>query len=162
MWSRSVPPKLNIRPYTPADRDAVIALWKACGLTRPWNDPASDIAFCVSKPESTILIGEVDGKVVASVMTGHDGHRGWLYYLAVEPGLQRSGHGRMMVAAAEDWLKQHGAPKVMLMVRPENEAVRAFYDALGYEEEPRVIFAKRLDGKQASATSGLRRPETPA
>ena len=140
-------PSLSIREYRPADRDGVIALWEACGLTRPWNDPATDIAFCVSKPESTILVGEIDGKPVASVMTGHDGHRGWLYYLAVEPGLHKSGHGRAMVAAAENWLKARGVPKVMLMVRPENTTVRAFYDALGYEEEERVIYAKRLDGK---------------
>lgn len=138
---------MNIREFRTADRGAVIALWEACGLTRPWNDPAHDIAFCVSRPESTILVGEVGGKLIASVMTGHDGHRGWLYYLAVEPGLQKSGHGRGMVEAAEAWLKQRGAPKVMLMVRPENTSVRAFYDALGYEEEERVLFAKRLDGK---------------
>jgi ribosomal protein S18 acetylase RimI-like enzyme len=142
-----VPPKLNIRPFEPADRAAVIALWRACDLTRPWNDPDSDIAFCMSKPESTILVGEQDGKIVASVMTGHDGHRGWLYYLAVEPSLQKSGFGRTMVTAAEDWLQARGVPKVMLMVRPENERVRAFYDALGYTEEPRVIFSRRLDGK---------------
>ena len=142
-----MPPRLNIRPYTPADRDAVIALWEACGLTRPWNDPAADIAFCVSKPESTILVGEAYGKLIASVMTGHDGHRGWLYYLAVEPGLQKSGHGRAMVEAAEAWLKARGVPKIMLMVRPENTKVRAFYDSLGYEEEERVLFAKRLDGR---------------
>ena len=142
-----MPPSLSIREYRSADRDAVIALWETCSLTRPWNDPATDIAFCVSRPESTVLVGEADGRIIASVMTGHDGHRGWLYYLAVEPGLQKNGHGRAMVAAAEDWLKARGAPKIMLMVRPENEQVRAFYGALGYEEEPRVIFAKRLDGK---------------
>ncbi len=142
-----MPPSLNIRDYRAEDRDALIALWQACDLTRPWNDPATDIAFCVSRPESTILVGEQNGKVVASVMTGHDGHRGWLYYLAVEPSLQKSGLGRRMVEAAEAWLKARGVPKVMLMVRPENGKVRAFYDALGYEEEPRVIFAKRLDGK---------------
>ncbi|WP_374468693.1 GNAT family N-acetyltransferase, partial [Ferrovibrio sp.] len=85
------------------------------------------------------------GKIVASVMTGHDGHRGWLYYLAVEPSIQKSGFGRTMVTAAEDWLRARGVPKVMLMVRPENERVRAFYDALGYLEEPRVIFSRRLD-----------------
>lgn len=142
---------MDIRVFLPRDRDAVIALWEACGLTRPWNDPGIDIDFCVSKPESTILVGEAGGpentrRVVASVMCGHDGHRGWLYYLAVDPALQKSGHGRAMVAAAEDWLKSRGVPKVMLMVRPENDKVRAFYDALGYTEEPRVIFARRLDG----------------
>lgn len=142
-----MPPSLSIREYRPTDRDAVIALWEACGLTRPWNDPVTDITFCVSRPESTILVGEADGKLVASVMTGHDGHRGWLYYLAVEPGRQKNGHGRAMMAAAETWLKARGVPKVMLMVRPENTTVRAFYDALGYEEEERVIYARRLDGK---------------
>lgn len=141
-----MPPKLNIRLFEAADRAAVIALWQACNLTRPWNDPDSDIDFCMAKPESTILVGESDGRIVASVMTGHDGHRGWLYYLAVEPSLQKSGHGRAMVKAAEDWLRARGVPKVMLMVRPENERVRAFYDALGYAEEPRVIFSRRLDG----------------
>lgn len=138
---------MQIRPFRQADRAAVIALWQACNLTRPWNDPDSDIDFCLSKPESTILVGEAAGKVIASVMTGHDGHRGWLYYLAVDPAIRKSGHGRMMVSAAEDWLKSRGVPKVMLMVRPENTKVRAFYDALGYTEEPRVIFSRRLDGQ---------------
>ncbi len=142
-----MPPSLSIREYQSADRDALIALWEACGLTRPWNDPATDIAFCTARPESTILIGETDGRIAAAVMTGHDGHRGWFYYLAVEPALQKAGHGRAMVQAAEAWLKARGVPKVMLMVRPENDKVHAFYDALGYEEEKRVIFAKRLDGK---------------
>lgn len=138
---------MQIRSFQNADRAAVIALWQACGLTRPWNDPDSDISFCIAKPESTILVGDDNGKIVASVMTGHDGHRGWLYYLAVDPTLQKAGHGRAMVQAAEAWLTARGVPKVMLMVRPENTQVRAFYDALGYTEEPRVIFSRRLDGK---------------
>ncbi len=138
---------MQIREFAEADRSAVVALWQACGLTRPWNDPDSDISFCLSRPESTILVGEQAGKLVASVMTGHDGHRGWLYYLAVDPAARKHGLGRAMVAAAEAWLQQRGVPKVMLMVRPENEKVRAFYDALGYAEEPRVIFSRRLDGK---------------
>ena len=138
---------MDIRAFEERDRSAVIALWQACDLTRPWNDPDSDISFCISRPESTILVGERDGRVIASVMTGHDGHRGWLYYLAVDPALQKHGLGRAMVAAAEKWLQDRGVPKVMLMVRPENDKVRAFYDALGYEEEPRVIFSRRFDGK---------------
>lgn len=138
---------MDIRTFEERDRGAVIALWQACDLTRPWNDPDSDISFCLSRPESTVLVGEQAGKLVASVMTGHDGHRGWLYYLAVDPAAQKGGKGRAMVAAAEAWLQDRGVPKVMLMVRPENEKVRAFYDALGYTEEPRVIFSRRLDGK---------------
>ena len=138
---------MEIRAFEERDRSAIIALWQACGLTRPWNDPDTDISFCIARPESTILVGERNGRIVASVMTGHDGHRGWLYYLAVDPAAQKAGLGRAMVTAAEKWLQQRGVPKVMLMVRPENEKVRAFYDALGYTEEPRVIFARRLDGK---------------
>lgn len=139
---------MNIRPFAAADRAAVIALWQACGLTRPWNDPDTDISFCISRPESTILVGEADdGRIVASVMVGHDGHRGWLYYLAVDPAQQKAGHGRAMVAAAETWLAARGVPKVMLMVRPENDKVRAFYDALGYTIEERLVFSRRLDGK---------------
>lgn len=138
---------MQIRDYQSSDRAAVIALWEACGLTRPWNDPGSDIDTCISKAESTILVGEDGGKIVGSVMVGHDGHRGWLYYLAVSPALQKGGLGRKLVAAAEDWVKARGIPKVMLMVRPENDKVRAFYEAIGYTEEPRVIFSRRFDGK---------------
>lgn len=140
---------MNIRPYRAADRDAVIALWQACGLTRPWNDPAGDITFCTGRPESTILVGEAQdgGRLIATVMVGHDGHRGWLYYLGVDPAAQKAGHGRAMVAAAESWLAARGVPKVMLMVRPENDRVRAFYAALGYIVEERLIFSRRLDGK---------------
>lgn len=138
---------MQIRPYQASDRAAVIALWEACGLTRPWNDPGSDIDTCVSKAESTILIGEDNGKVVGSVMVGHDGHRAWLYYLAVAPTLQKHGLGRRLVTAAEDWVKGRGIPKVMLMVRPENDKVRTFYEAIGYIEEPRIIFSRRFDGQ---------------
>jgi len=138
---------MQIRPYQSSDRAAVIALWEACGLTRPWNDPGSDIDTCVSKPESTILIGKDGGKVVGSVMVGHDGHRAWLYYLAVSPVLQKGGLGRKLVAAAEDWVKARGIPKVKQTVRPENDKVRAFYEAIGYIEEPRVIFSRRFDGQ---------------
>jgi ribosomal protein S18 acetylase RimI-like enzyme len=135
----------TIRRFQERDRPAVVALWQACGLTRPWNDPNADIDFCLASREATLLVSEVNGEVAASVMVGHDGHRGWIYYLAVDPGSQKSGLGRAMTEAAEDWLKSHKVPKVLLMVRPENEAVRAFYHAIGYEEEPRIIFAKWLN-----------------
>jgi len=138
---------MKIRPFAAADRAAVIALWQACDLTRPWNDPDTDIDFCIARPESTILVGERDDRIVATVMCGHDGHRGWLYYLGVDPSQQKAGLGRAMVAAAEAWLQARGVPKVMLMVRPENTRVRAFYDALGYGLEERLIFSRRLDGK---------------
>lgn len=142
-----MPGRLDIAPVADGDTDALIALWTACDLVRPWNDPSSDIALARQYMNSEILVGRLDGTIVASVQVGHDGHRGWLYYLAVEPSLQKSGFGRALVKAAEAWLRARGVPKVMLMVRPENDKVRAFYDALGYTEEPRVIFSRRLDGK---------------
>ena len=80
-------------------------------------------------------------------MAGDDGHRGWLYYLAVAPELQRTGLGRQMVAAAEDWLRARGVIKVMLMIRPTNLKVRGFYDAIGYGQQDRMIMARWLDGR---------------
>lgn len=138
---------MQIRPFQEADRAAVIALWQACGLTRPWNDPASDIDFCLASAAATLLVAEADGAVIGSAMVGHDGHRGWVYYLAADPAQQGKGLGRALMAVAEDWARTRGVPKLMLMVRPENERVRAFYEALGYIEEPRIIFTRRLDGK---------------
>jgi ribosomal protein S18 acetylase RimI-like enzyme len=138
--------ELKISPITDADVEAVIALWRRCGLTRPWNDPAADIARARRGPNSTVLVGRADQAIVACAMVGHDGHRGWVYYVAVDPDAQSKGFGRAIMAAAEDWLRAHGLAKVMLMVRPDNANVQAFYDRLGYDVQERVIYAKWLDG----------------
>ena len=139
---------LAISPIVDADVDAVIALWQRCGLTRPWNDPASDIAFARRGGNATILTGRVGGALVATAMVGHDGHRGWVYYVAVDPDRQGKDFGRAIMAAAEDWLRARDVTKVMLMVRPDNVAVQAFYDRLGYDVQERVIYAKWLDGRE--------------
>ena len=144
----SKPAPLAIEPLGDSDVEPVIILWERCGLTRPWNDPHADIALARRGAHSTILIGRRDGIVIATVMVGHDGHRGWLYYLAVDPDAQRQRFGSVMTAAAEDWLRLRGVSKAMLMVRADNSGVRAFYDALGYGEQERVVFAKWLDGRQ--------------
>jgi ribosomal protein S18 acetylase RimI-like enzyme len=138
---------LAITAITDADVDAVIALWQRCGLTRPWNDPAGDIAFVRRGGNATILVGRANGTIVASAMVGHDGHRGWVYYVAVDPDERKKDFGRAIMAAAEDWLRQQGVTKAMLMVRPDNTGVKAFYDRLGYETQERVIYAKWLDGR---------------
>ena len=138
---------LTISPITDADVEAVIALWQRCGLTRPWNDPAGDIAFARRGPNAAILVGHAANAIVASAMVGHDGHRGWVYYVAVDPEQRRQDLGRAIMAAAEDWLRQQGITKAMLMVRPDNTGVKAFYDRLGYETQERVIYAKWLDGR---------------
>ena len=140
--------ELAIAPITDADVESVVALWQRCGLTRPWNDPTSEIAFARRGQNATILIGRADGALVATAMVGHDGHRGWVYYVAVDPDLQRRDFGRAIMAAAEDWLRGQGVEKVMLMVRPDNTKVQAFYDKLGYDAQERVIYAKWLDGRE--------------
>jgi len=139
--------EMVIGEATDADIDAVIALWLACGLTRPWNDPRADIAFARKGPNSAILVGRSDGAIVASVMVGHDGHRGWFYYLSVAPQMQKRGLGRAIVEAAEQWLKTRGVVKAMLMVRPDNIAVQKFYESLGYFDQPRTVMARWLDGR---------------
>ena len=138
---------LAIAPIADADVAAVATLWQRCGLTRPWNDPTADIVFARRGPNSAILVGRHGDAIVATVMVGHDGHRGWFYYLGVDPALQGRGFGRVMTQAAEDWLRERGIAKAQLMVRADNDRVRAFYEALGYGEQERVLFAKWLDGR---------------
>ena len=140
---------LVIAEIADGDIEAVIALWRACGLTRPWNDPASDIALARRGPNATVLVGRADGAVVATAMVGHDGHRGWVYYVAVDPVLQKKGFGRAIMNAAEAWLRATGLPKLQLLVRRENAKAGAFYQSLGYEEADTVVFAKWLDGRPA-------------
>jgi ribosomal protein S18 acetylase RimI-like enzyme len=136
---------MDIRSYRPADREALIALWQACNLVVAGaNDPAADIDFCVQSKDADILIGEQAGRLIASIMVGHDGHRGWIYYVAVDPSLQKSGLGRDMVAAGEAWLKARGAPKAQLMIRETNTQVEAFYARLGYKTIPRLVMQKVL------------------
>src|SRR3569832_1640641 len=103
--------ELLIGQKTEADVEPVVALWLACGLTRPWNDPRSDIDFARKGAISAILIGRSGGMIASSVMVGHDGHRGWFYYLAVDPACQKRGFGRIMVNSAEQWLSARGIVK---------------------------------------------------
>ena len=91
---------LAIADIADADVEAVIALWQRCGLTRPWNDPASDIALARRNANSTVLVGRADGALVATAMVGHDGHRGWVYYVAVDPASQKQRLCRSIMAAA--------------------------------------------------------------
>jgi ribosomal protein S18 acetylase RimI-like enzyme len=139
---------LRISEIADADVDAVAQLWGRCGLTRPWNDPAADIALARRRPNSTILIGRDRGAMVATAMVGHDGHRGWVYYVATDPQLRAKGYGRAIMNAAEDWLRAAGIAKLQLMVRRENAKAGAFYQSIGYAEAQTVVFAKWLDGRE--------------
>ena len=138
---------LAITDIADGDVAAVIALWQACGLTRPWNDPASDIALARRGENSTVLVGRLGSHVVATAMVGHDGHRGWVNYVAVDPDQQSKGFGRAIMKATEEWLRQTGIAKLQLMVRPDNKKVQAFYESLDYDEQERIIYAKWLDGR---------------
>jgi len=136
---------LKIRSARPDDEQAVIALWKACGLIASYNDPATDFRFAKSGACSDVLVGEDEsGQIKGSVMVGHDGHRGWLYYVASDPGSRHSGFGRQMVQAAENWLRTRDIAKVQLLVRETNTNVVAFYERLGFEVAPRVVMSKWL------------------
>lgn len=141
---------LAIAPISDNDIADVVALWQACGLTRPWNDPAADIALARRGPNSAVLVGRDDNAIVATAMVGHDGHRGWVYYVAVDPNRQGTGLGRTIMAAAEDWLRAAGVPKLQLLVRRENAKAGAFYQSLGYDELTSVMLAKWLDGREAT------------
>ena len=134
---------IAFRPLEDGDIGGVIALWTDCGLVRPWNDARRDIEFARGKEGSDILLGCEDGELVSSVMVGHDGHRGWLYYLAVAPAFQGIGIGRATVHAAEAWLRERGIWAINLNIRSENEKVRAFYAALGYEMRDVIVMGKR-------------------
>ncbi|WP_191058605.1 GNAT family acetyltransferase [Geminicoccus harenae] len=134
-----------IGPARPEQRQAVVELWQAAGLTVPHNDPVADFDQARGREGSDVLVGMLGARLAGAVMVGHDGHRGWLYYLAVAPELRGRGHGRALVAAAEAWLAGHGIRKVQLMVRADNRAVCGFYARIGYAEAPVTTLAKWLD-----------------
>lgn len=131
-----------IRNMRDGDFDQVVAVWRDAGVSRPWNDPATDVAFARKGPHSTILVGVEHGRVVATTMVGEDGHRGWVYYVATSPDLQGAGIGRAMMAAAEAWLRDRGVWKAQLMIRADNVAAKGFYERLGYRDTGTACFQK--------------------
>ena len=149
---KRAPPR--IRSFHDDDLDAVVALWRACGLVVAYNDPAHDIAFCRAAPQSELFVAEAGGDIVATAMAGHDGHRGWLYYVAVPPERRGAGLGRRIVDHAEAWLKSLGVRKVNLMIRESNLGARGFYARLGYDVEPRCVMARWLEAPPQSPGSG--------
>ncbi len=138
---------LTIRDASGQDKEAVIALWRACDLTRPWNDPDNDFGFALGKPSSHILIAFLPDQdsAIGTVMVGHDGHRGWFYYLAVSPEQQGQGFGKELLQAAEDWLLSKGVWKAHLMVRTGNEKVIRFYESLGYNVSETLVMERWID-----------------
>lgn len=136
--------EIEIRSFRPDDTEAVVALWEACDLIRPWNDPRKDIERKLRVDPELFLVAVEDELVVGAVMAGYEGHRGWINYLAVEPGRRRQGLGRELMATAERLLAERGCPKINLQVRSENADVIAFYGSLGYRQDEVVGLGKRL------------------
>ncbi len=137
-----------IRPYRPSDFENVRELWDAADLSRPWNPPERDIELCQATGNCALLLAERGEALAGTIMVGHDGHRGWIYYLAVELAERRSGLGSRLMNEAENWLKARGVPKVHLMIRNTNMDARDFYDAIGYDDNPVVVLQKWLVPKE--------------
>jgi len=136
---------LSIRPAAEKDEGATVALWHTCDLVVSYNDPVKDFRFARGKPNSDILLGtNADGKIIGSVLVGHDGHRGWVYYVAADPACRKQDIGRRMMAAASIWLKERNVPKIMLRVRATNMQVIDFYTHIGFETAPRTVMQKWL------------------
>ena len=135
-------PTLAVREYRESDRPAVWALWEASGVMV--EHAARDLDFCRTSADNTLFVGLQDRRVVATIMAGLDGHRGWFHYVAVDPASHGAGLGRRMVAHAEQWLAARGAVKVELMIRETNQAVLRFYESLGYGLEPRVVMTREI------------------
>lgn len=139
---------MKIRPYTEKDQPAVIELWNSCDLIRPWNDPLRDIERKLSVDPDRFLVGELEMQLIASIMIGYDGHRGWINYLAVSRHHRRKGFGRQLVARAESILRNAGCPKLNLQLRSGNAAAVEFYTAMGYAEDQVLSLGKRLVSDQ--------------
>jgi len=136
---------LYIRPFEDSDEETVIALWDRCGLLRPWNDPHKDIARKKQVQRELFLVGVVGSKIVAATMAGYDGHRGWVYYFAVDPECWRHGYGRALMVEVERRLWELGCPKINLQVRRGNDAAAAFYESIGFSQQDLLHFGKRLE-----------------
>ena len=136
---------MEIRPFDLSDEESVVNLWTVCGLVVPWNDPHHDIQRKLKVQPDMFLVACSDGRIIATVMAGYEGHRGWINYLAVHPQHQRSGIGRRMMDEAESRLRAAGCPKINLQVRRNNTSVIQFYERIGFEVDDVVSLGKRLE-----------------
>jgi ribosomal protein S18 acetylase RimI-like enzyme len=139
---------MNIRPYVAADEKAVLDLWHRCNLVRPWNDPRKDIRRKLRVRPDLFLVGDIDGLVVATVMAGYEGHRGWINYLAVSPDHRRRGLGRTMMREVERRLLHEGCAKINLQVRSANTGAVEFYKRVGFMVDDVISLGRRLESDE--------------
>lgn len=135
---------MEIRPFALTDEDAVVELWQRCALTRPWNNPRKDIQRKLTTQAELFLVGDLNGSIVATIMAGYDGHRGWVNYLAVDPAHRSKGNGRSLMQRVEELLIARGCPKLNIQVRTENPEALLFYRKIGYLADDAVSLGKRL------------------
>lgn len=135
---------MQLRPYADADESSVIALWDACGLIVPQNDPKKDIARKMTEHPELFIVGERAGELIGSCMAGYEGHRGWINYLAVHPDHQRRGYATVLIREAQRLLQALGCPKINLQIRATNSSVISFYEKLGFIEDHVRSFGLRL------------------
>jgi ribosomal protein S18 acetylase RimI-like enzyme len=136
--------KLHIRPYQDGDEKDVIQLWHNCNLVVPWNDPKLDIERKLKVNPDLFLVGLIESKLIATIMGGYEGHRGWINYLAVSPQIRRKGVGRKMVEEVEVKLCKLGCPKINVQIRSSNRDVIEFYGKIGFSVDDVVSMGKRL------------------
>lgn len=135
---------MKIGTYQPADERAVIALWESCALVAPQNNPHEDIRRKLADSPELFLVGRLDSEIVATVMAGYEGHRGWINYLAVAPQFQKTGYGREIMEHAEGLLRERGCPKINLQVRSSNRQFVDFYRRIGFSTDDVLSMGKRL------------------
>lgn len=136
---------LLIRPFQTEDEDALVALWKMCELTVPWNNPHKDIARKLQVQPELFLVGILDNSLIATVMGGYEGHRGWINYLAVHQDFQGKGYGQEIMNSVETGLREMGCPKINLQIRRGNDKIASFYQKLGFTNDHVVSMGKRLE-----------------
>ncbi len=144
LHTRDIVKPMKIEPLATTMVPAAVALWQMAGLTRPWNDPFDDVRRAMAGTNSTVLAGIDDGVLLSTAMVGHDGHRGWVYYLAVSPDARGGGHGRTMMRACEAWVRARGVPKLNIMIRADNAEARGLYSALGYGNDDVIVMSRRV------------------
>ena len=145
LTSGVIRPKMQIREFNEKDTKEVIALWVKCQLVVPSNNPRKDIERKLKVDRNLFLVGILDKKIVATVMGGYEGHRGWINYLAVDPGYRRNGYGRLIMEEVERRIRSKGCPKINLQVRAANKEVIKFYQSLGYADDHVIGLGKRLE-----------------
>lgn len=136
---------MEIRRYNKSDQSSILRLWESSELIRPWNDAKKDISRKLRVQPELFLVGVIDGSIIASVMAGYEGHRGWINYLAVSPDHRQKGYGREIMREAERRLKAPGCPKINLQIRETNTTAVKFYKKMGYDFDEVLSMGKRLE-----------------